>query len=141
MVRLKLFYRFMVRPLLHEPVRLALAVLAVALGVAVVLAIDLAGNAAAGSFHASMEALSGDMRARSQASIAAGCDVVLHCNGRFDEMCAVAEAVPVLAGAAARRVAKALASRRPGPDIDVAEARGRFAAMMAPVRADEAVRS
>lgn len=35
-------------------------VLAVALGVAVVLAIDLAGNAAAGSFHSSMEALAGD---------------------------------------------------------------------------------
>jgi beta-N-acetylhexosaminidase len=89
----------------------------------------------------SMEALSGDMRARSRASIAAGCDVVLHCNGRFDEMCAVAEAVPPLTGAAARRISNALAWRRSGPDIDVAEARGRFAAMMAPVRADEAVRS
>jgi putative ABC transport system permease protein len=60
MVRLKLFYRLMVRPLFHEPVRFALMVLAVALGVAVVLAIDLAGNAAAGSFHSSMETLSGD---------------------------------------------------------------------------------
>jgi beta-N-acetylhexosaminidase len=89
----------------------------------------------------SMEALSGDMRARSRASIAAGCDVVLHCNGRFDEMYAVAEAVPVLAGAAARRVAQALAWRKPGPEIDVAQARSRFAAMMAPVHADEAVRS
>jgi len=89
----------------------------------------------------SMEALSGDMRARSSASIAAGCDVVLHCNGRFDEMCAVAEAVPVIAGAAARRVGKALAWRKPGPEIDVTEAHRRFAAVMAPVRADEAVRS
>jgi beta-N-acetylhexosaminidase len=89
----------------------------------------------------SMEALSGDMRARSRASIAAGCDVVLHCNGRFDEMCAVAEAVPALEGAAARRAAAALAWHRPGPDIDVAEARRRFALMLAPVRADEAVRS
>ena len=35
-------------------------VFAVALGVAVVLAIDLAGNAAAGSFHSSMETLTGD---------------------------------------------------------------------------------
>jgi len=50
----------MVRPLLHEPVRLALMVLAVALGVAVVLAIELAGDAAAGSFHSSMESLAGD---------------------------------------------------------------------------------
>jgi putative ABC transport system permease protein len=60
MSRLKLFYRLMVRPLFHEPVRLTLTILAVALGVAVVLAIDLAGNAAAGSFHSSMETLAGD---------------------------------------------------------------------------------
>lgn len=60
MQRLKLFYRLMMRPLFHEPVRLALMVLAVALGVAVVLAIELAGNAAAGSFHSSMESLAGD---------------------------------------------------------------------------------
>jgi beta-N-acetylhexosaminidase len=89
----------------------------------------------------SMEALTGAMRARSRAALAAGCDVVLHCNGRFDEMCAVAEAVPPLEGAAARRAAAALAWRRSGPDIDVAEARRRFAAMMAAARADEAVRS
>ncbi len=60
MSRLPIFYRLMVRPLFHDPVRLALAVLAVALGVAVVLAIDLAGSAAAGSFHSSMETLAGD---------------------------------------------------------------------------------
>jgi len=50
----------MVRPLLHEPVRLCLTILAVALGIAVVLGIDLAGDAAAGSFHSSLETLSGD---------------------------------------------------------------------------------
>jgi putative ABC transport system permease protein len=60
MPRLRLFYRLMVRPLFREPVRTALTVFAVALGVAVVLAIDLSGNAAAGSFRSSMEALSGD---------------------------------------------------------------------------------
>ncbi len=60
MSRLKLFYRLMVRPLFREPVRLGLTVLAVAFGVAVVLAIDLAGTAAAGSFHSSMETLEGD---------------------------------------------------------------------------------
>jgi putative ABC transport system permease protein len=56
----KLFYRLMMRPLFREPVRLGLMVLAVGLGVAVVLAIELAGNAAAGSFHSSMETLAGD---------------------------------------------------------------------------------
>src|SRR5579871_3495027 len=60
MARWRLFYRMMVRPLFREPVRLGLTVLAVALGVAVVLAIDLAGNAAAGSFQSSMETLAGD---------------------------------------------------------------------------------
>jgi putative ABC transport system permease protein len=60
MPRFLLFYRLMVRPLLREPVRAGLTVLAVALGVAVVLAIDLASVAATGSFHSSMEALVGD---------------------------------------------------------------------------------
>src|SRR5271169_2416110 len=60
LMRLKLFYRLMVRPLLAEPVRTSLTVLAIALGVAVVLAIDLAGTAAAGSFRSSMETLAGD---------------------------------------------------------------------------------
>jgi putative ABC transport system permease protein len=60
MPRLLLFYRLMVRPLFREPLRAGLIVLAVALGVAVVLAIDLAGNAATGSFRSSMETLAGD---------------------------------------------------------------------------------
>ena len=60
MARVLLFYRLMVRPMFAEPVRTALAVLAIALGVAVVLAIDLAGFAAAGSFRSSMETLAGD---------------------------------------------------------------------------------
>jgi len=60
MGRLLLFYRLMLRPLVQEPVRTALTILAVTLGVAVVLAIDLAGAAATGSFRASMETLAGD---------------------------------------------------------------------------------
>jgi putative ABC transport system permease protein len=55
-----LFYRLILRPLLREPLRTLLTTVAVALGVAVVLAISLAGNAAAGSFHSSMESLAGD---------------------------------------------------------------------------------
>jgi putative ABC transport system permease protein len=60
MAYLFLFYRLMVRPLLHEPVRTILTIFAVALGVAVVLAIDLAGGAATGSFRSSMETLAGN---------------------------------------------------------------------------------
>jgi len=57
--RLNLFWRLMIRPLTREPVRIALTILAVSLGVAVVLAMDLAGNAATGSFRSSLETLSG----------------------------------------------------------------------------------
>jgi putative ABC transport system permease protein len=60
MSRLVLFYRLIARPLFREPVRTSLTLLAIALGVAVVLAIDLAGTAAAGSFRSSMETLAGD---------------------------------------------------------------------------------
>jgi putative ABC transport system permease protein len=49
----------MVKPLADEPVRTALTIFAVALGVAVVLAMDLAGDAATGSFHSSLETISG----------------------------------------------------------------------------------
>jgi len=59
MGRAKLFWKLMVRPLGREPVRTALTVLAVALGVAVVLAIELAGEAATGSFHSSLATLTG----------------------------------------------------------------------------------
>jgi putative ABC transport system permease protein len=54
-----LFSRLILRPLWGEPVRTLLTILAVALGVAVVIAIDLAGQAAAGSFHSSVETLTG----------------------------------------------------------------------------------
>ena len=54
-----LFARLFVRPLFREPVRTALTILAVALGVSVVIAIDLAGQAATGSFHSSLESLTG----------------------------------------------------------------------------------
>src|SRR3569833_2055990 len=56
---LLVFFRLIVRPLLKEPVRTARTSFAVALGVAVVIAIDLAGGAATGSFHSSIESLQG----------------------------------------------------------------------------------
>jgi beta-N-acetylhexosaminidase len=79
----------------------------------------------------SMEALSGTLAERAGAAIAAGCDMVLHCNGHLGEMQAVAAAVPVLEGDARRRAAAALAWARPASPIDEAAARAEFSAMMA----------
>jgi beta-N-acetylhexosaminidase len=81
----------------------------------------------------SMGALSGTMESRTRASLAAGCDIILHCNGRLDEMRAIAAETPLLSGDAARRTAAALAARKQPASFDRAEARARFSAMMAPV--------
>ncbi len=59
MIFFLLFQRLILRPLWREPIRTALTALAIALGVGVVVAIDLAGGAAAGSFHSSLESLTG----------------------------------------------------------------------------------
>jgi beta-N-acetylhexosaminidase len=78
----------------------------------------------------SMGALAGTIAARVCASIAAGCDIVLHCNGRADEMQSVAAEVPVLEGEARRRAAAALAGRRPPEPTDLAAARTTFLALL-----------
>ncbi len=78
----------------------------------------------------SMGALAGSIAERSRAAIAAGCDVVLHCNGEMAEMVAVAAEAPELSGAAARRAAAALAMKRPAVPIDLAAGRAEFLALM-----------
>jgi len=75
----------------------------------------------------SMKALSGDFRQRAKDSLAAGCDVVLHCNGDMAEMKAVMSGVGKLSREAKRRVQAVMGRlvRVPEP-LDVAEARARF---------------
>lgn len=62
----------------------------------------------------SMKALGGPMEARVRESLAAGCDLILHCNGDMAEMQAVAAAAPALDGAARARWETAV-SRRKAP--------------------------
>jgi beta-N-acetylhexosaminidase len=78
----------------------------------------------------SMGALSGTIAERTRQSLAAGCDLVLHCNGDLAEMAEVAANCPRLAGAALERTARALASRRAPGAIDLAAACAEFAELM-----------
>jgi beta-N-acetylhexosaminidase len=78
----------------------------------------------------SMGALSGSLSERSRAAIAAGCDVVLHCNGVLPEMLEVAAQAPTLAGEAARRAEAALAVRKPPSPLDVAASRAELAKLI-----------
>lgn len=75
----------------------------------------------------SMKALGGDFASRARESLAAGCDVVLHCNGDMKEMKAVMDGTGRLAGKAERRAKAALARipRTPEP-FDAEEGRARF---------------
>jgi putative ABC transport system permease protein len=78
MTALPLLYRLIVRPLRQERLRTTLTVLAVALGVAAVLAIELAGQAAAGSFRSSLETLTGTSNLEVSASGGVPAEVFAH---------------------------------------------------------------
>jgi beta-N-acetylhexosaminidase len=79
----------------------------------------------------SMGALMGSMAERTRQSLAAGCDLVLHCNGNLGEMEEVASNCGELSGKALARTDRALASRHPPEYIDLDEARSTFAELLA----------
>lgn len=56
----------------------------------------------------SMEALKGTLGERAFKAAEAGCDIVLHCNGKLEEAQAVAGAAPVLEGRSAERARSAM---------------------------------
>jgi beta-N-acetylhexosaminidase len=78
----------------------------------------------------SMNALAGSIAERTQTIFAAGCDIVLHCNGKLDEMRDVARKTPELSGKALQRADAALASRKAPLAFDRVAARAELDALM-----------
>ncbi len=68
----------------------------------------------------SMEALTGDYQQRAERAMRAGCDVVLHCNGKASEIAAVVAGTPRLADAGLARWQRACALVE-GPRQAIAE--------------------
>ncbi len=78
----------------------------------------------------SMQALAGSMSDRATAAIAAGCDLILHCNGDGDEMGQVARAAGAMSDAALTRANHALALRKTPETIDIAALEAEFDALL-----------
>ena len=79
----------------------------------------------------SMKALGGPFAERARAALAAGVDIVLHCNGDLVEAEAVAAAAPELGGAALRRAKAALVRIAGGAEaLDLEAARGDLARLI-----------
>jgi beta-N-acetylhexosaminidase len=78
----------------------------------------------------SMNALAGSIPERTRAIIAAGCDMVLHCNGKLGEMQEVARETPELSGEALARAGRALAARRAPQPFDRKAARTELEALI-----------
>lgn len=67
----------------------------------------------------SMQALSGTVPERARASVVAGCDAVLHCNGDLAEKIQVAEAAGMMDDAAMIRAGAVLVSRPRAATLDI----------------------
>ena len=79
----------------------------------------------------SMQALDGPVSQRAHAALAAGCDLVLHCNGDLREMAELAEICPMLDGASLTRSDAALSTRRPADVCDLGELDAEYAILTA----------
>ncbi|WP_439925629.1 beta-N-acetylhexosaminidase [Nitrobacter sp. JJSN] len=77
----------------------------------------------------SMNALAGSIAERTRAIVSAGCDMVLHCNGKLEEMRQVADEAPELSGQALDRAQQALSSRKPPQPFDREAARAELDAL------------
>lgn len=79
----------------------------------------------------SMKALSGSLAARASGALAAGCDVILHCNGEMDEMEEVVTAACRMTPAAQTRADAALAQRNAPEPIDISALEAELASLLA----------
>src|SRR5260370_20075003 len=77
-----------------------------------------------------MNAMAGSIAERTRAIFAAGCDMVMPCNGKLDEMRQVAAETPELSGKALERARRALASRRAPQAFDRLAARAELDALV-----------
>ncbi len=77
-----------------------------------------------------MQALSGNLGQRTAASMAAGCDIALHCKGDMAEMQTVAAACGRLNPAALIRADRALAQRHAPDAVDIAALAAEFDRLM-----------
>jgi beta-N-acetylhexosaminidase len=79
----------------------------------------------------SMRALPGGLAGRASGALAAGCDLVLHCNGTMSDMIEIANAIdPVSQATQARLAAAELLRLRSKKHFDRAAAETRFAALL-----------
>ena len=75
----------------------------------------------------SMKALSGDFSSKATAILAAGCDIILHCNGEMEEMAGIASRTGGLEGTSLERAKRALTYIKDRDAADEAELRAEFA--------------
>ncbi|UYV39330.1 beta-N-acetylhexosaminidase [Rhodobacteraceae bacterium D3-12] len=78
----------------------------------------------------SMKALQGDLGDLASQAIAAGCDVVLHCNGTLGERQVVAEAAGQMSEWAQARAERAIAARKAPDDIDISALEAELEALL-----------
>lgn len=77
-----------------------------------------------------MQALGGTLAHRTSRSIAAGCDIALHCKGDFAQMHEVAAAAGAMSDATRARAVAALAQRQVAKSVDIAALESELSALL-----------
>ncbi len=78
----------------------------------------------------SMQALEGDLAGLSRRALEAGCDVILHCNGKLEEAKSIADEVGFLSEAGHQRAERALAARQTPNEVDIPALEAKLAQLL-----------